>query len=67
VFLSPDAYAEVNLSTSGHFGGLGIVISVRDQMPTIMRPTPGGSCHFCSRPSCSDLPAYSRTSGCAGS
>lgn len=40
VFLSPEAYAEMNLSTSGHFGGLGIVISVRDQMLTIMKPMP---------------------------
>jgi carboxyl-terminal processing protease len=41
VFLSPDAFEEMNLSTSGHFGGLGIVISIRDQMLTIMRPMPG--------------------------
>jgi carboxyl-terminal processing protease len=41
VFLSPEAFAEMNLSTSGHFGGLGIVISMRDQMLTIMRPMPG--------------------------
>ncbi len=41
VFLSPEAYREMNLSTSGHFGGLGIVISVRDQMLTVMRPMPG--------------------------
>jgi carboxyl-terminal processing protease len=41
VFLSPDQYREMNLSTSGHFGGLGIVISVRDQMLTVMRPMPG--------------------------
>ena len=41
VFLSPDAYKEMNLSTSGHFGGLGIVISIRDQLLTIMRPMPG--------------------------
>ncbi len=40
VFLSPDAYREMNLSTSGHFGGLGIVISIRDQMLTVMRPMP---------------------------
>jgi carboxyl-terminal processing protease len=39
-FLSPDAYREMNLSTSGHFGGLGIVISVRDQLLTVMRPMP---------------------------
>ncbi|HYO93105.1 MAG TPA: MXAN_5808 family serine peptidase [Polyangiaceae bacterium] len=41
VFLSPEAYREMNLSTSGHFGGLGIVISVRDQQLTVMRPMPG--------------------------
>ncbi len=40
VFLTPEAYREMNLSTSGHFGGLGIVISIRDQMLTIMRPMP---------------------------
>ncbi len=41
VFLSPEAFREMNLSTSGHFGGLGIVISIRDQMLTVMRPMPG--------------------------
>jgi carboxyl-terminal processing protease len=41
VFLSPEAYREMNLSTSGHFGGLGIVISIRDQALTVMRPMPG--------------------------
>ncbi len=40
VFLSPDAYREMNMSTSGHFGGLGIVISIRDQALTVMRPMP---------------------------
>ncbi len=40
VFLSPEAFREMNLSTTGHFGGLGIVISVRDQMLTVMRPMP---------------------------
>ncbi|MBX3131469.1 MAG: PDZ domain-containing protein [Polyangiaceae bacterium] len=40
IFLSPEAYREMNMSTSGHFGGLGIVISIRDQMLTIMRPMP---------------------------
>ena len=39
-FLTPDAYKEMNLSTSGHFGGLGIVISIRDQMLTVIRPMP---------------------------
>ena len=44
-FLSPEAYKEMNLSTSGHFGGLGIVISIRDQLLTVIRPmadTPAG-------------------------
>jgi carboxyl-terminal processing protease len=41
VFLSPDAYKEMNVSTSGAFGGLGIVISMRDQMLTVMNPMPG--------------------------
>ncbi|APR82459.1 Carboxyl-terminal protease [Minicystis rosea] len=40
VFMSPDAYKEMNLSTSGAFGGLGIVISIRDQMLTVMNPMP---------------------------
>jgi len=41
VFLSPEAYKEMNLSTSGAFGGLGIVISIRDQMLTVMNPMKG--------------------------
>ncbi|MDI3283689.1 MXAN_5808 family serine peptidase [Polyangium sp. 15x6] len=40
VFLSPEAYKEMNLSTSGHFGGLGIVISIRDQVLTVINPMP---------------------------
>jgi carboxyl-terminal processing protease len=40
VFLSPDAYKEMTLQTSGAFGGLGIVISIRDQMLTVMNPMP---------------------------
>ncbi|MBI4950520.1 MAG: PDZ domain-containing protein [Myxococcales bacterium] len=40
VFMSPESYREMNLSTSGHFGGLGIVISMRDQQLTIVRPMP---------------------------
>lgn len=40
VLLSPDAYKEMNLSTSGQFGGLGIVISLRDQLLTVMNPMP---------------------------
>ena len=40
VLLSPDAYKEMNLSTQGQFGGLGIVISIRDQQLTVMNPMP---------------------------
>jgi carboxyl-terminal processing protease len=40
VFLSPEAYKEMNMSTTGAFGGLGIVISIRDQMLTVMNPMP---------------------------
>lgn len=40
VFLSPEAYKEMNVSTSGAFGGLGIVISIRDQQLTVMNPMP---------------------------
>ena len=30
----------MNLSTQGQFGGLGIVISIRDQQLTVMNPMP---------------------------
>jgi carboxyl-terminal processing protease len=40
VLLSPEAYKEMNLSTQGQFGGLGIVISIRDQQLTVMNPMP---------------------------
>jgi len=40
VLLSPEAYKEMNLSTSGQFGGLGIVISIRDQQLTVINPMP---------------------------
>jgi carboxyl-terminal processing protease len=39
--LSPEQYKEMNLSTTGQFGGLGIVISIRDQQLTVMNPMPG--------------------------
>ncbi|MGH7280446.1 MAG: MXAN_5808 family serine peptidase, partial [Polyangiaceae bacterium] len=41
ILLSPDAYKEMNLTTSGQFGGLGIVISIRDQQLTVINPMPG--------------------------
>ncbi len=41
VLLSPEAYKEMSLSTTGQFGGLGIVISIRDQQLTVINPMPG--------------------------
>ena len=40
VLLSPEQYKEMNLTTQGQFGGLGIVISIRDQQLTVMNPMP---------------------------
>lgn len=40
VFLSPEAYREMTISTQGAFGGVGIVISLRDQLLTVIRPMP---------------------------
>src|ERR1700748_1967701 len=41
VRLPPEAYKEMTPPTSGQFGGLGIVISIRDQQLTVMSPMPG--------------------------
>jgi carboxyl-terminal processing protease len=41
VLLSPEAYKEMNLTTQGQFGGLGIVISIRDQQLTVINPMSG--------------------------
>ncbi len=41
IVLSPEAFKEMNLTTRGHFGGLGIVISIRDQQLTVLNPMPG--------------------------
>ncbi|HEX4514584.1 MAG TPA: S41 family peptidase, partial [Polyangiaceae bacterium] len=41
VLLSPEAYKDMNMSTTGQFGGLGIVISLRDQQLTVINPMPG--------------------------
>ncbi len=40
VLLSPEEYAEMQLNTQGSFGGLGIVISIRDGQLTVIRPIP---------------------------
>jgi carboxyl-terminal processing protease len=43
-FLDPEMYGDMKDDTSGHFGGLGIVISMRDGILTVVAPmedTPG--------------------------
>ncbi|MDQ3036242.1 MAG: S41 family peptidase [Myxococcota bacterium] len=40
VLLDPETFTEMQMSTRGEFGGLGIVISVRDGQLTIIRPMP---------------------------
>jgi carboxyl-terminal processing protease len=41
ILLTPEVYADMRMSTRGEFGGLGIVISIRDGQLTIIRPMPG--------------------------
>ncbi len=41
VLLDPDTYKEMRTSTRGEFGGLGIVISIRDGHLTVIKPIPG--------------------------
>lgn len=38
ILLKPEAFAEMKTSTKGEFGGLGIVISVRDEKLTVVSP-----------------------------
>ena len=40
VLLTPDVYAEMQASNRGSFGGLGIVISIRDGQLTVISPIP---------------------------
>lgn len=37
-FLDPDAFRDLMESTSGHFGGLGIYITIRDEWLTVISP-----------------------------
>ncbi len=41
VFLDETAYGELRIDTKGSFGGLGIVISIRDNFLTVMSPMEG--------------------------
>ncbi len=40
-FMDPDMYGDMKDDTSGHFGGLGIVISMRDGILTVVAPMEG--------------------------
>lgn len=40
LLLKPEEFEEMQLNTSGEFGGLGIVISIRDGQLTVIRPMP---------------------------
>jgi carboxyl-terminal processing protease len=40
-FLRPDTYKEIQIDTEGHFGGLGMEISVRDNALVIIAPIQG--------------------------
>jgi carboxyl-terminal processing protease len=40
-FLEPDAHKEMKSETEGEFGGLGIRISIRDSVLTVITPLPG--------------------------
>ncbi|MBI2871514.1 MAG: S41 family peptidase [Candidatus Omnitrophica bacterium] len=37
-FMDPDTYKEMQIETKGEFGGLGIVITIRDQFLTVVTP-----------------------------
>ena len=38
--LSPEAYEELRQGTEGSFGGLGILVGIRDQLLTVIKPLP---------------------------
>jgi carboxyl-terminal processing protease len=40
-YMDKAMYADLRTVTQGHFGGLGIVISVRDDYPTVISPIEG--------------------------
>jgi len=44
-FMDPDTYKEMKVETSGKFGGLGIVISLRDNLLTVISPIDGTPAH----------------------
>ncbi len=44
-FLEPDSYKEMQVETSGSFGGLGIEITLRDDVLTVVSPIEGTPAH----------------------
>jgi carboxyl-terminal processing protease len=40
IVLNPEQFHEMQIQTGGHFGGLGIVIAIRDRQLTVMHPMP---------------------------
>ena len=44
-FLDPDSYKEMQVETSGSFGGLGIEITLRDDVLTVVSPIEGTPAH----------------------
>ncbi len=44
-FLDPDSYKEMQVETSGSFGGLGIEITLRDDILTVVSPIEGTPAH----------------------
>ncbi len=44
-FLDPDSYREMQVETSGSFGGLGIEITLRDDILTVVSPIEGTPAH----------------------
>jgi carboxyl-terminal processing protease len=45
ILLTPKQHRDMKVQTRGQFGGLGIVISIRDQQLTVMNPMPGTPAH----------------------
>src|SRR3989475_6419550 len=44
-FLDPDSYKEMQVETSGSFGGLGIEITLKDDVLTVVSPIEGTPAH----------------------
>ncbi|MDP8230213.1 MAG: S41 family peptidase [Candidatus Gorgyraea atricola] len=44
-FMDPDMYQEMKIETEGEFGGIGIVITIKDNLLTIISPIDGTPAH----------------------